>query len=595
MKKEWKNPLLYLFSKGWQYSDNKKRVVCFWVLFILAEIIETFFYPLVLARIMDIAQKEGVTADTVNRLFTLLGLLIVSVIIAWILHGPARVLEMLNAFKIKANYRKYLLKGVVTLPLEWHVDHHCGDTIDKIEKGTKALHDFSSSSFTIIYAFVRLLGSYAMLVYFSHSAAYIVLGMVLLSMFITMQFDRILVKQYDILNRSENEISESVFDRISNITTVIILRVEKLVLDVISKKIDEPYELQLRNNKINELKWFLVQVSCTLMTATVLGTYFWQTSKSGQTILMGSLFLLMNYLDRISNLFFQFAHEYGEILKHRSRVANSELLTKDFRDESLSNHVLPTNWQNLSIKNLNFTYSGGKEGYIHINNANLEIHHGQKVAFVGKRGSGKTTLLRIMRDLYKPKSLTLEADGVEIPNGTDGISRAVALIPQTPEIFATTIRENITFGAEVSDEMIQKITDIACFSEVIKDLPKGLESTTKEKGVNLSDGQRQCLALARGLLASEGRDIILLDEPTSSLDKATERKVYGNIFKHFPDKTIISTVHGLHLLPLFDIIYVFDKGEIVGRGTVEKLLSSCPRFQKLWQAMENVAEELEEK
>jgi ATP-binding cassette subfamily B protein len=589
VKKEWKNPLLYLFSKKWQYSDDKGRIVCFWGMFILAEIIETFVSPLVIASIINKAQNEGVNSSNINAYYEQLSLLVLAIICAWALHGPARVMERTSGFKATTNYTKYLLGGVIKLPMEWHVDHHSGDTIDKVKKGADAIKDFSDSSFVIIYAIVRLISAYYMLVYFSPSAAYIVIIMIIVTVFITTKFDKILVKQYDEINALENKVSEGIFDSISNITTIIVLRVEQIYLNLMYEKIDAAYEISKKNYKLNEIKWFLVQLSCSVMTVLVLVAYFHDISSKGKTVVIGSLFLLIKYLDQISNLFFQFAAQYGNIQKQRARINNSEKLSVDFKNRSLKNHTLAENWRTLEIKNLNFTYSGGKEGRIHIDNVNLDIVRGQKIAFVGKRGSGKTTLLKLIRDLYHPQSLTLTVDGVEIIDGFAGIERAIALVPQMPEVFSTTVGENITLGEKVDHDEIQKFTDMACFTEVIPSLPKGLSSATKEKGVNLSGGQQQCLALARGLLASRGREILLLDEPTSSLDKATEKTIYGNILKNFPDKTVISTVHGLHLLPLFDVIYVFDEGRIVGRGTVDELLTTCPEFQTLWRAMENVA------
>lgn len=188
-----------------------------------------------------------------------------------------------------------------------------------------------------------------------------------------------------------------------------------------------------------------------------------------------------------------------------------------------------------------------------------------------------------MRDLYHPKTLELSVDGRPIQDGFGGISRAISLVPQNPEIFATTIMENITLGAEYEHDFVRHFTDIACFTDVAEKLPHGLETSIKEKGVNLSGGQQQRLALSRGLLACHDKDIILLDEPTSSLDTATEMRVYQNIFGAFKGKTIISTIHRLHLLPLFDKIYFFDQGRIAGKGTLQELLSTNAQFQDLWQ------------
>lgn len=582
-KRERKNPLLYLFSKTWMYSKgNRKNVVAYWAMFIVANTLDLIFPPFVMAKIIEIIQTQGITRENMMMLWGLLALTLLVDVIFWGFHGPGRLIERDNAFKARANYRKHLLTGVMTLPMEWHVDHHSGDTIDKIEKGTSALYQFSSESFEIITSFVRLFISYAVLAYFSVPAAFIVLFMIGVTMWITMRFDRVLVGQYKELNKAENNISESVYDAISNITTVIILRVERLVFEAIASKIGRPLELYNRNNKLNELKWFFTNICCTLMTIVVLGVYFWQNIGQTQSVLVVSTYLLFRYLEKVSELFFRFTSMYGDILQRRAKVTNAEELSKDFRPESFSNHVLPLDWHRLDVENLSFSYHN-KNQVLHLKDLSLSIARGQVIALVGESGSGKSTYLKIMRDLYHPESMELMVDGRLIPDGFAGIARAISLIPQDSEIFATTILENITLGAEYDIKFVRRFTDMACFTDVVDSLPKGFDSSIKEKGVNLSGGQQQRLALARGLLASHDKDIILLDEPTSSLDATTEMKVYGNIFNAFEGKTILSSVHGLHLLPLFHKVYMFDQGKIVGSGTFQEILSSCPQFQELWR------------
>ena len=123
---------------------------------------------------------------------------------------------------------------------------------------------------------------------------------------------------------------------------------------------------------------------------------------------------------------------------------------------------------------------------------------------------------------------------------------------------------------------------MAEFSKVVPRLPKKWESSVNEKGVNLSGGEKQRLALARGLMACEDKDIVLMDEPTSSVDSSNELNIYQNIFKKFKDKTVISTVHRLHLLPMFDKIYLFDKGKIIASGNLNELVKASPQFRVLW-------------
>lgn len=590
-KSDRQNPLWYLFSKTWEYSKgNRDAVVIYWIMFICAETVDTVFSPLVWAKMIEVVTVQGINAQSIKTLYVLLGLVLLRCFVSWSFHGPARCIERNNAFKVRVNYSKALLKGVITLPLEWHVEHHTGDIIDRVSKGTSAIFDFSEVAFIPIRCMVQLIGSYVVLVYFSRPAAIIVLGMLLVSAWITMRFDRILYGQYKELNQNRNQVSESIIDAVSNISTIIVLRVEKLVFNAIIHRVEKPFELFRHNQRLNETKWFLTSVCCNIMTVIVIVVYCLQHWGAAPGTLVASFFLLTSYLDRISELFFRFTEMYSTIVRRKSLVMNSEELSKDFRPENFTNHVLPKNWKKLEVKDLSFSYNGDGEA-LHLDNVSFSVNRGERIALVGETGSGKTTFLKIVRDLYHPRKLNLSVDGQVIPNGFEGINRAITLVQQDPEIFARTILENITMGAEHDLDFVLKFTDMACFTDVVQSLPKGFDSSIKEKGVNLSGGQQQRLALSRGLLACHDKDIVLLDEPTSSLDTITEITVYQNIFRGFSGKTIISTIHQLHLLPLFDRICVFDNGRIIASGTLQELLVNCPKFVFLWRAMEQARAE----
>ncbi len=567
----------------WHYSQgNRRTVAVFWSMFFLAQLVELYFDPIIWSKIINVIQQQGITKVSIGHLTDLLLLLFVSLFVFWGIHGPARVMEQDNAFRVRLSYRQFLLQGVLTLPLEWHTDHHSGATIDKIEKGTSGLYYFSQDSFVILYAAVQLIGSYAMLVYLSWPAAITVLLLMCASAWLTMQFDQVLVRQYRQLNKSENDISEGVFDAVSNIATVIILRVEKLVYRTVMKKVEEPFALYKRNVRLNELKYFLISFCCAVMTIAVLRIYFQQQLSVTQVVRVGTVYLVINYVRNICQLFFSFTNIYRDVLVRRSRVANAEELSHDFTGEAITNHVLPTSWQRLSIENLSFSYRNG-DGDLHLDNISLTLTRGEHIAFVGHSGGGKTTLLQMMRGLYRPQQLTLSVDGRAVTSGFDGISRSIALVQQNPEVFATSILENLTFGADEYDlDFVRRFTDMACVTQVIEGLPRQWQSTIKERGVNLSGGEKQRLALARGLLACHDKDVVLLDEPTSSLDATNQMKFYERLFHEFGGKTIISTVHQLHLLPFFARIYMFDQGKIVGVGTLAELLRDCPEFQQLW-------------
>lgn len=549
-------------------------------MFIVANLIKLFTEPFIWATIINIVQRDGVSQSNIMEISKFLLLLVLIELCFWLFHGPARVLERSTAFKVRINYRKYFLRGVMGIPLAWHNDNHSGDTYDKMEKGTTSLYNFAEDSFEVIYSIAQLIICYGMLVYINYWAGLVVLATSAVSVWVTIHYDRQLVPMYKELSRSENRIAEHIFDAVSNITTIIVLRAERLIYGSICQQIEAPYELDRTSNKVSETKWFLVAMICKFTTSAVIAVYLWTEVSAGRIILAGTVVLLMTYLRRIEDVYFRFTGMYSDIIKRRARIGNAEELASHFKNNNLNDHVLPADWNSLTITGLRFSYGPEMIYPLYINE--LTIRHGERIAFVGESGSGKSTTLKLIRDLFRPKSLRLTVDGKEIPHGFEGISRAITLVPQEPEVFTTTIERNITLGGEYTEEMLGHYLHMACFDEFISQLPKGLQSATNEKGVNLSGGQKQRLALARGLLAGHDKDIILLDEPTSSLDTVTGEDVYTRILGGFKGRTIISSTHHLHTLRHFDRVVVFDRGEIVGQGKIDDLLQTCPKFMELW-------------
>lgn len=583
------NPILFLATRLWKYAESNRKKVIFYVLLSIIANGVSSLWPLAMAKLLNVVQTRGVTNESLPALLIYLGVFFLISFMFWMFHGPSRLIEQKNAFLVRANYKKYLLDGVMALPIEWHVDHHSGDTIDKVEKGTQSLFRFSEETFEIIEALVRLVSSYIILSYFNQYAGFIVLAVVIFTITLITQFDKVLVKQYKEIYVAENKISEKVFDSISNITTVIILRIEKLVSSAIYEKIMAPFKLVVRNNRINETKWFFVSVCSSLMTVLVLGSYFLANINAGTVILVGTVYALYGYVDRISDIFFRFAYMYGIIVQRKSAVMNAEELAKDFSDIKRVKQIeLKANWRELKISGLSFSYHPYHGAELHLDNVSMTIKNGARIALIGESGSGKTTFLKIIRELYSPQDIQLYLDGKLLKEGFKSISEDIALIPQDPEIFSTTIRENITMGINYKPAYIKKFTDMACVSDVIESLPKKLDSNIVEKGVNLSGGEKQRLALARGLMACDDKSIVLLDEPTSSIDTQNELIIFQNIFAKFKKKSIIASVHRLHLLRLFEEIYFFKDGKIIASGSLEELLKNSPEFNEIWEKYQTV-------
>ncbi len=574
----------FLLHRFWRYSKgNRVWVTLYVTLFIIANGISAL-WPLAVARLLNLVQEKGITHESLPNLSLYLGSFLLLGLGFWVFHGPARFIEQVNAFLVRANYKKYLLDGVMDLPIKWHSEHHSGDSIDKVEKGTTALFRFSNTTFQLIESAVRLVSSFILLAYFNFYSVFVVMAVIFVAINIIAKFDKILVRQYRSIFAKENKISEKIFDSISNITTVVVLRIEKLVASAIFQKIMEPLPLVRKNVRVNETKWFVVSMCSHLMTVLVLGLYFIQKMSSDSVVLVGTMYALYGYVDRMNDIFYRFASMYGEMVQQRAAIANAEEISKEFnQQESVTPIRIGAKWEELKVDELSFSYNTAKTSKLHLDNVSMNIRSGARVALIGESGSGKTTFLKLIRELYPAKSLKLYLDGKHLDQGFGAISSEISLIPQDPEIFSATIRENITMGVAYNDEHIKRFTDMACVSEVIRRLPNGLDSFMNEKGVNLSGGQKQRLALARGLLACENKSIILLDEPTSSVDPQNELQIFQNIFTAFRGKTIIATVHRLHLLSLFEEIYYFSNGKIIASGSFYDLKKNSSDFNRVWE------------
>lgn len=577
------NPIIYLTKTAWRFAvGNRRSVVVYVTFFSLANGL-SLLQPIVMAAILNTIQQHGVQAGNVWHLIGLMALLPLLDLAFWGFHGPARVLEMKNAFLVQANYRQYLLSGVMALPMEWHTDHHSGDTIDKVEKGSRALYKFTEHGFQIIESIVRFFGSLIALAIFNLNAIYLVLLVVVLAIRTILIFDRKLIPQYRELNWADNRIAAKVYDALSNISTVIILRVEKLIERDIVKAIMKPFSLYSQNIKLNEWKWFSASMSAGLLQFFVLGMYIVLAVQQGNIVLSGTLFALFTYTNRINDVFFTFAYMYNDIVRERAAVANAEEIAAAFPIHADSEAQTLHQWSTCHIQGLNFSYQQSTEPTLQLVNISLSWKRGEKIAVIGESGSGKTTFLKLIRGLHTPQSGIVSLDGKSLAHGFASMSEDIALIPQDPEIFATTIRDNVTMGVERTDAEVLEYMRLARFDSVLARLPRGLDSSVVEKGVNLSGGEKQRLALTRGLMASADKSLLLLDESTSSVDASNEIDIYEQIFTNYRDKTIIASIHRLHLLRMFDTIYLFEKGAIVARGSFDELLRTSESFSSQWE------------
>jgi ABC-type multidrug transport system fused ATPase/permease subunit len=521
----------------------------------------------------------------------------------WAFHGPSRVIETINSFAVRRAFQGTLFRKVTALPTRWHKAHHSGETIDQVAKATTALGDFAECGFEVISIVTRFLGGLVMLTWVMPWTGPAMLVLVGVALTVVVLFDRVLVKQYEEYNKRMNGVAAAIQDYLTNVATVISLRLEKRVAVEVDRRTDAIKPLWTKNSITNELKWFVMEMIIRAAHGGVLLGYIATAVYSGKVIEIGSLYMLHEYLRGIADNMFHFTIKYGDLLAKSTKVRAIEHIEEAFEREvgAVQHAQLPQGWRTLEISALTFSHNeedADSEQSLSagVHDISLNLERGKSYALVGESGSGKSTTLKLLRGLLTPGAVRVKCDGVDLPYGLAHVAHHTTLIPQDPEIFADTIRFNVSMGVEASDEQIEAAIIGARFARVLRRLPRGLDTHIAEKGVSLSGGERQRLAVARGLffVTESGSDIVLLDEPTSSVDTVNERHIYTGLLRDFKKHCVLTAIHKFHLLHLFDEVLVFANGEIVERGSLNQLLQGDGEFRRLWNTYAEAQEEAEE-
>lgn len=584
-----RNPYFSMLSTAWRYAQNERgKYLKVYAMFMMSNLVVAA-EPILWGLFINELQKEGVQA--LRYAWMYVGAYVLLQLLDWAFHGPARIQERELAFNLSRNFLHELYHKAVHLPVKWHQDNHSGATINRIRKAYEALKNFFQEGFMYLHSLAKFSFSFLAMLYFSPIFGSIAVVMGIGVILIILKFDKPYIKTLAQVNEKEHVVSSTLFDSLSNIITVITLRLQTRMENGILQRVGDIFPPFRQNIIINEWKWFVVSIMIALIYATILMGYMYQNWHPGETFLIGGLVTLMAYVTRFIGVFQNIAWQYTEIVRYNTDVQTATKILEAYTDHHLPEDeaLLPDNWREISISGLDFTHNEIWEGdktRQGLHQIAIKIAKGKRVALIGESGSGKSTLLSLLRGLYPAEhGMTVQVDETNY-DSLNIISSHVTLFPQEPEIFENTIAYNITLGLPFEKADIEQVCQTAHFSEVVAQLPNGLQSSIKEKGVNLSGGQKQRLALARGILAARDSDIVLMDEPTSSVDPKTELSIYKNLFEEFADKAIVSSLHRLHLLVHFDYIYVLENGRIIDEGNFEHLRNYSPVFQELWRHQE---------
>lgn len=232
---------------------------------------------------------------------------------------------------------------------------------------------------------------------------------------------------------------------------------------------------------------------------------------------------------------------------------------------------------NIEFRNVDFVYPQQLLPALH--KVSFKINQGDKVAIIGRIGSGKSTIAKIILNLYQPSAGTVLIDGKEYSQiDTNVLRRQIGYVPQDIALFYGSVKDNISFGApHVDNQTILQAAELSGLDKFISRHPQGYDLQVGERGYNLSGGQRQSIAISRALLLDP--PIILMDEPTNSMDDATENVLKANLTPYLKSKTFVLVTHKISLLSLVDKLIVMDNGFVVAAGPKDKVLQALAEGQ----------------
>ncbi|HEY7557985.1 MAG TPA: ABC transporter ATP-binding protein [Candidatus Binatia bacterium] len=242
----------------------------------------------------------------------------------------------------------------------------------------------------------------------------------------------------------------------------------------------------------------------------------------------------------------------------------------------------------ISFEQVSFGYDSSKAV---LKNINLRIAPGKKIAIVGPTGAGKSTLVSLLPRFYDPQSGRIAIGGIDIREfQLKSLRRKIAMVLQPPVLFPVTIRENIAYGRpEASLEQVIAAAKVAQVHDFIEELPKKYETVISEQGATLSEGQKLRLTIARGILLDA--PMLILDEPTSSVDSETEALIMDGLEQLMAGRTTFIIAHRLSTVRQADLILVLRSGEIVEQGTFAELLRHRGAFASLYRTQFGLRED----
>ncbi len=477
---------------------------------------------------------------------------------------------------------------VINLPMNFFGTRKTGEIVSRFQDATKVREAISGATLTLMVDTLMVIVG-GIILYTQNSFMFgITFLIALLYFLIVFSFNKIYRKQNREQMEDNAKLTSYLIESLNGIQTVKSFNSEKRVNTETEsrfiKLLSSIYKLSITGNTQSALQGFLDGAG----GIAILWIGGWQVLSGnislGEVITFNAL--LAYFLGPIKNLInlqpmlqtaIVASERLGEILDlevEKTEDEEKKMSPKDLKGD-------------IDFKDISFRYGTRR---LVLEDVNLKIKSGSKVAFVGESGSGKTTLIKLLLSLYPYEKGEILVNDNNIKDiKIDVLREKIAYVPQETFLFSGTIYENLTLGADNPDmEDVVRAAKMANAHEFINKLPLRYNTRLEENGANLSGGQRQRLSITRAMLINP--DILILDEATSNLDSITEKAIERTIEEYTENMTTIIIAHRLSTIKRCDYIYVMEDGKVIEEGSHDSLLKQNGRYYNMWkeQGIENI-------
>ena len=554
-------------------KDHKAKLI----ITIVCAIISTAFTiiaPLLIGKSTTIIY-EG-TTKIINHTGTIdLNSLINLLIIVVVLYVVSALFSYLQSYfiielstKISFDLRQRIMDKILYLPMEKIGENKRGDILSRMTNDIDSLqHGISQSFIQLTTAVITLVGVFIMMLSINVIMALATIVLVpiafLVIKFITKHSQSYFLKQLEFKGSLNGQIEET----FTGHDIIRAFNQEEISMEKFEKDNNNWFNNEWKSQFFSSLNGPLMNFisNFTYVVIAVLGAVF----VLQKAIAVGDILAFFQYSQSFTRPIQQITRVMNQI---QTAMAASERIFEflDLDDEeNPSTRKLDTINDNITFEDVSFGYSPNEKI---IKNLTFEVKKGQKIAIIGETGAGKTTIVKLLMRFYDIDSGSIKIDGVDIDEYDKHSLRShVGMVLQDSWLFSDTIKSNIRYGnLEVSDDEIVDASKQVYIDNFIRQLPDGYETTLNEDSDNISHGQKQLLTIARTILSS--KEILILDEATSSVDTRTEKLIQKAIDKLMENKTSFIIAHRLPTIRNADKIIVIENGEIIEQGTHEELL-----------------------